>query len=231
LVMYFGQSITCPICNGDGKISNYLDIVEALNDLEGATLATIAGKASHPGCLFLEIGSWKGFSTTHIGNVAHAFRGTLYCIDHWKGNKDAVTHKGVKNCLSIFCKNIDLVGLAADVKPMVMSSSEALKIFQDGILDFIFIDADHVYENVLSDIQNWWKKLKVGGYMCGHDNEKKYSEYNKVEQKLIDESLGDDYISQMECHPGVTKALYDIWKDDYEIVPNTHIWVKRKEKE
>lgn len=40
---------------------------------------------------------------------------------------------------------------------------------QHESVDFIFIDADHSYEGVKRDIGNYASKVKVGGYICGHD--------------------------------------------------------------
>jgi len=45
----------------------------------------------------------------------------------------------------------------------------AHKFFNDGELDFIFVDAGHEYEDVKADIQAWYPKIKKGGYMIGHD--------------------------------------------------------------
>lgn len=39
----------------------------------------------------------------------------------------------------------------------------------DGSLDCIFVDADHSYAAVLSDLTFWWRKLRVGGQMLGDD--------------------------------------------------------------
>ena len=45
----------------------------------------------------------------------------------------------------------------------------AHRFFNDGELDFIFVDAGHEYEDVKADIQAWYPKIKKGGYMIGHD--------------------------------------------------------------
>lgn len=48
------------------------------------------------------------------------------------------------------------------------TSDEAACIIPDN-LDFIFIDGDHSYLAVLSDLQNYVPKLKSGGLLTGHD--------------------------------------------------------------
>lgn len=48
-------------------------------------------------------------------------------------------------------------------------SHEAVKDFEDGMLDFVYIDADHNYEQVIRDVTEWSKKVRVGGVVSGHD--------------------------------------------------------------
>jgi hypothetical protein len=48
-------------------------------------------------------------------------------------------------------------------------SQDSLKHIEDGSLDMIFIDAEHSYEGVKNDINNWIKKVKKGGIISGHD--------------------------------------------------------------
>lgn len=47
-------------------------------------------------------------------------------------------------------------------------SDEASGIIPDG-LDFVFVDGDHSYEAVLSDLRNYYPKLRVGGFLLGDD--------------------------------------------------------------
>lgn len=48
-------------------------------------------------------------------------------------------------------------------------SMSAVKRFEDGILDFVYIDSNHDYEHVKEDIREWSKKVKPGGIVAGHD--------------------------------------------------------------
>ena len=40
---------------------------------------------------------------------------------------------------------------------------------ENNCLDFVYIDADHSYEAIRSDINIAFNKVKVGGYILGHD--------------------------------------------------------------
>lgn len=39
----------------------------------------------------------------------------------------------------------------------------------DGSLDFVFVDSDHSEAGTLEAIDAWWRKLRPGGLMAGHD--------------------------------------------------------------
>jgi hypothetical protein len=49
------------------------------------------------------------------------------------------------------------------------TSKEASVEFEDESLDMVFIDAIHLYENVLEDINLWLPKVKKGGILSGDD--------------------------------------------------------------
>ena len=46
-------------------------------------------------------------------------------------------------------------------------SKDASTHFDDNSLDFVYIDANHSYEAVYSDMNIWHKKIKSGGLLCG----------------------------------------------------------------
>ena len=53
--------------------------------------------------------------------------------------------------------------------PIRLSSVEASKLYKDGSLDFVFIDAMHTYDGVTADITAWMPKIRKGGVLAGHD--------------------------------------------------------------
>ncbi len=49
------------------------------------------------------------------------------------------------------------------------TSMDALNDFEDGSLDFVYIDGDHEFSHVAADLVEWTKKVKSGGVVSGHD--------------------------------------------------------------
>lgn len=49
------------------------------------------------------------------------------------------------------------------------TSRAAAARFEDGQLDFVYIDAQHHYEAVREDIALWYPKLRPRGLLAGHD--------------------------------------------------------------
>jgi predicted O-methyltransferase YrrM len=49
------------------------------------------------------------------------------------------------------------------------SSNDILKKFPNDYFDMVYIDADHSYDGVKSDLEICYNKVKNGGYICGHD--------------------------------------------------------------
>ncbi len=48
-------------------------------------------------------------------------------------------------------------------------SLSAADDFEDGSLDFVYIDGGHRFDDVMQDIIKWTKKVRKGGIVSGHD--------------------------------------------------------------
>lgn len=48
-------------------------------------------------------------------------------------------------------------------------SNEAYNLFNDNLFDFIYIDGSHTYEDCKSDLENFYKKVKVDGLIILND--------------------------------------------------------------
>ena len=49
------------------------------------------------------------------------------------------------------------------------TSMEALDDFKDESLDFVYIDGNHKIKYIVEDIFEWYRKIKKGGVISGHD--------------------------------------------------------------
>jgi glycosyltransferase involved in cell wall biosynthesis len=112
-----------------------------------------------------EIGSWKGRSTDALLKSGHA---QVYAIDTWLGSTDAKDETNWRakqeDIFETFKKN---VGYYPNLNINRELSLEAVKDYEDGFFDAIFVDANHTYEEVKADILAWLPKAKK--IISGHD--------------------------------------------------------------
>ncbi len=160
---------------------------------------------------FVEVGCYQGGNIPLLTESFNNIR--YYAIDIWEEVSDYFKFlNAFKNCPLVV--------------PIRLLSKEAVALFDEGELDMVFIDADHSYPSVLSDLRTWMPKIKKGGILCGHDAEGKYTRYSKEQQDSIMGHLYDEK-TEFVCHAGVVKALYDIFNDEYEIYPESRVWYKK----
>ncbi len=63
---------------------------------------------------------------------------------------------------------------ATRARLMVMTTHEASQLAPDQAADFVFIDADHSHAAVADDIACWRSKVRPGGWLGGHDYNRKF---------------------------------------------------------
>jgi hypothetical protein len=117
----------------------------------------------------LELGVLRGdFSAV----LRHGWVGDLILVDCWEHQDSGyvdMSNKGqniqdrdyqfVKERFSYF----------SDVQVLKAFSEDAAEVIEDNSLDWIYIDANHRYEECLRDLSLWYPKVKEGGIMSGHD--------------------------------------------------------------
>ena len=119
--------------------------------------------------LIVEIGSFKGRSTRALGDNA---LGKVIAIDHWNGEDYVGLNEEQRQLLyKEFCTNLSDLIESKKVTPYRMNSGDVNNVPELEQLkpDMVFIDGDHMYENIKRDIEIWLPKVVNGGLICGHD--------------------------------------------------------------
>jgi predicted O-methyltransferase YrrM len=138
-----------------------------------------------------EVGvAWGRFSEVmceHIPNLE------LLCVDPWQPQDDDPRHR--KNHDENYAEASRRLK-SYNAKLMRMRSMDAVLTVPDESLDFVYIDANHVFEAARDDIAEWSKKVKPGGIVSGHDYYRfrnagvieavdKYVEINGIQQWFL----------------------------------------------
>jgi hypothetical protein len=63
---------------------------------------------------------------------------------------------------------------------------EAVKNFPDEYFDLIYIDADHTYEGCKKDLEDWWPKMKKGGFFTGDDYSHSIAKFTGVKFGVVE---------------------------------------------
>ena len=66
-------------------------------------------------------------------------------------------------------------------------SLEVVNKFDDETFDWIYIDANHNYDSVKADLVAWIPKVKIGGWISGHD-----WDHPDVKKALLEEFPNED---------------------------------------
>lgn len=96
----------------------------------------------------------------------------FFLVDSWKAVGGERVIEDLERCnktYEIAYKQVKEFAAGKNVYMIRDVSLEAAKIFNDGQLDFVYIDAEHYKRYVERDIEAWWPKVKKGGVLAGHD--------------------------------------------------------------
>ena len=140
------------------------------------------------GGIFVEVGSWKGRSTSFAGPVCNANDTRLVCVDHWSGSRDVLADRyasalAVEDVEATFRANMSMLGIVVEV--IAASSVVAAARFSPGSVDRVFLDASHDHDSVAEDLRVWSERLKPDGLLAGHDYADKHPEVRAAIESAV----------------------------------------------
>ena len=135
------------------RIDGLVDLIEEI-DIKNKTVC--------------EIGCFLGVSTETFALFNPK---QLYAIDIWGLNEDyedlyANRKEGWLDTETLFKERMKKYKNINMIKDFSVNAAER---FEDNSIDVVYIDAEHSYEAVTRDLEAWFPKVKMHGYICGHD--------------------------------------------------------------
>jgi hypothetical protein len=155
------------------KIDHYYHSLEGWFCMEKQYLELL--DATPEGGVFVELGCYKGKSTSFIGVEIHKRKRDInfFAIDSFQGATNSTdaneikAYEGISEIEESYTYNVAPIG--NKIKTIVSLTDEAAQYFDDKSVDVIFVDGGHSYEVVKADIEAWLPKMKPNGIMAGHD--------------------------------------------------------------
>lgn len=117
----------------------------------------------------VEVGSAYG---GHARKILSSWRGSrMYLVDIWaRQSPDVYREDTSKVDYDLWFDECQKLQQQDDRVRLLRSMSvDAAGQFEDGSLDFVYIDANHDEEAVFADLLAWGPKVKGGGVLAGHD--------------------------------------------------------------
>jgi hypothetical protein len=140
------------------------------------------------------------------GLILDTWKGeTLYSVDAWQVFDVNISQEQQDTFYKETCESLNKYG---DHSKIIRAlSSDAANEFEDGSLDFVYIDAAHDYENVKKDIATWAPKVRTGGLLCGHDffNGHQNNTFFEVKRAVC------EFAKTKGAHIWVTHEPYPSW--------------------
>lgn len=136
-------------------------------------------------CIFAEIGVWTGTFSSRVLREVNVRE--VHLVDPWVYNKKLVTTSLPNHpyCLNVSFdransqEHLDEIHTAvvalfsSDLRVHIhrQTSIKTAIQFSDEYFDWVYIDGDHSYEEVMRDLSAWSAKIKHGGFISGDDYE------------------------------------------------------------
>lgn len=124
-----------------------------------------------------------------------------YMVDTWApaGMRDPKAWQMIEAAARAIASGF---GQAHIIKAPSVEGAILLQSLEVGLLDLVFIDAQHTVGAVSRDIAAWWPLVKIGGVLSGHD----YERYSGV-KAAVDQHFSPDVLNIMPDRDA--KSVFD----------------------
>lgn len=114
----------------------------------------------------VEIGVYKGEFTEKFCKAGLK----MYAIDPWHSyNGAGRVSKLQERQEFLYGHTQRVLAPYKDCTIIRKASMDAVYMFKDRSLDFVYIDGDHNFKHIAQDIYEWTWKVRKGGAVAGHD--------------------------------------------------------------
>lgn len=145
--------------------------------------------------VIVEIGAFQGRSTRAIADANE--RGIVYSIDNW--DSELSDGRSDPSTRAAFRRNCSDLLSSGRVVPIEWDSQRGLPPALHGLsVDMLWIDGDHSYQAVASDIRTFAPLVRAGGLICGHD----YCVWHPEVMRAVDEAYGAR-VRTMDIHRSI----------------------------
>lgn len=137
----------------------------------GRTRAILRRLGKEEECSGVEVGVWKGENALNL-LTAHP-KLHLNLVDPWDMDNPYLRNEArypVKDFAAAYKQVLKIQQKFPNRCTIArMLSVDAAIYANQETYDFVFIDGEHSYDAVASDLAAWFPAVKQGGYICGHD--------------------------------------------------------------
>lgn len=125
-----------------------------------------------------EIGVWKGDFSAAILNIVQPRK--LHLIDPWQVSErpehatawyGAERGEDLEKVYQGVCERFSEETASGQVVMTRRPSEEALPLLPPAQLDFVYVDGDHSFDAVRSDLELAWPAIRRGGLLCIDDHQ------------------------------------------------------------
>lgn len=148
-------------------MENKISIRKSINSKSGLTnFCEYVKKNLGENITLLEIGSYVGDSSV----IFATYFKRVICVDPWINGYDQTDPASYSYDMKIIESEFDLnIKSFKNITKIKKKSDEYAPMIKNESIDIVYIDGLHTYEGCKKDIIDYLPKVKIGGFISGHD--------------------------------------------------------------